>query len=370
MRTKSFLSLALFFLILQISAQLPAINETKSSKIDNYDTPSSRMRSALTLKDSTQLQIQSTQDDYERVYDNLIKIKTDSIAYYSNLMKDDKYKYDLKSIDSINVLRDKKIKQLNNLIIEKNEKLATYDKFPWYLPSWKPVNRKKFFHDMYNKDINRTNYLNAFTLTGNSNGTTAQTEIVTDNLWALRVSFGSALSISTAKKEENLSLEEANQKDKEETEIETFNRLVNGGGNFYLEAALPLLTTNQNNGDQITFYSYANMRAAMDVENFNSNMDTTTANGSLGITSYLAINSDNKKFGFFVIGDINYVVGSNAFYRNLGLANEEGFLVGKFIAGFSILNTFKLSATIKTFGSNATVRNDKVMIGIQILPGF
>lgn len=371
MKTKLFFILSLLFFILKVNAQIPAINETKSFKSDvnanSNRKEASHNDGAALLDPATD---NSSSEIYKKYYEKVISRKNDSIATYKAQLQDDRYNSDLKSIDSIQALIRKKENEIALVTIEKDEKLATYGKFPWLLPSWKKVNRKKFFHDMYNKDVNKTNYLNSFNLSGYSNGTTVQTEIVTDNMWAARISFGSALSVSTAKKEDNLSLEEVKEKEKEETENETFNRLINGGGNFYLEAALPLITTNQNNGDQITFYSYANVRGAMDIKNFNSNMDTSTANGSLGLTAYGAINSDNKKFGFFLIGDINYVVGSNAFYKNLGLSNEEGFLVGKIVAGFSILNTFKLSATIKTFGSNATVRNDKVIIGVQILPGF
>lgn len=370
MKTKILLSLISFFFLLKVKAQIPAINETKSSDFYKNDYPRIGISKSDSKKRIDSIANNSLSEAYKKHYDSIASRKRDSIKIYKTQLLDKKYYSNIKSLDSLQSLIDKKQKELDQIIIEKNEKLATFSKFPWVLPSWKRVNRKKFFHDMYNKDVNKTNYLNSFNVSGYSNGTTVQTEIVTDNMWAARVSFGSVLSVSTAKKDENLSLEETNKKDKEETENETFNRLINGGGNFYLEAALPLFTTNQNNGDQITFYSYANLRGAMDIKNFNSNIDTSTANGSLGTTAYIAINSDSKKFGFFVIGDINLVVGSNAFYKNLGLANEEGFLVGKIIAGFSILNTFKLSATIRTFGSNATVRNNKVIIGVQILPGF
>lgn len=402
MKLKFILLLICFGITSKIYAQLPSIKETNNVLFDknralqnlqiekqkqNIKLLESKVNSLSTSNksksDSLKREIDQRVDtlkalkkhriypNYEKYYNTIaIQTEKDSIEYYYKLLDDVKYNKKLSSIDSIAIFIFKKEQQIVSLVLERDEKLATLGKFHWILPSWRREDRKNFFSDMYDNKTDETNYLNAFALNGNSDGTTVQTEIVTDNIYALRVSFGSVLSVATAQKEEAKTIEEVQIQNKKETEQETFNRLINGGGNFYLEGILPLASTNQNNGTQITSYTYANVRGAMDLENFNSNIDTSTVNGSVGLNSYFAINSDNKKFGFFVIGDVNFVLGSNAFYKNLGFTRPEGFLVGKIVAGLSILSRFKVSANILTFGSNEAIRNNKVIVGVQIFPGF
>jgi len=402
MKLKFILFLILFSTSFKIFAQLPSIKETNNFSFDkNRDLQNLQIeRTKQNIKllkskinslnktnklkaDSLMQEIDQRADtlkvlrkhriypNYEKYYNTIaIQAKKDSIENYYKLLDEVKYNKKLSSIDSIAKFIFKKEQQMVALVLKRDEKLATLGKFHWILPSWRREDRKNFFSDMYDNKTDETNYLNAFALNGNSDGTTVQTEIVTDNLYALRVSFGSVLSVATAQKEEAKTIEEAQIQNKKETEQETFNRLINGGGNFYLEGILPLASTNQNNGTQITLYTYANVRGAMDLENFNSDIDTSTVNGSVGLNSYLAINSDNKKFGFFIVGDVNFVLGSNAFYKNLGFTNPEGFLVGKIVAGLSILSRFKVSANILTFGSNEAIRNNKVIVGVQIFPGF
>lgn len=305
--------------------------------------------------------------DYESKYNKLITQKQDTInnIYGENLKKD---KISLAEIDSIYKLIAKKRQEIETLQRERDEKLAALGRFPWFFPTVKRINRKNFFHDMYSNKTDKTILLNSFALNGNSDASAVQTEVITDNMWALRLSFGSVLSVSNSKSDD--SEESPADQTKKETEQEAFSRLINGGGNFYLDMILPVFTTNQNNGDQITFYGYANLRGAMDLEGFSSNVNTSTGNGTLGLNAYLGISSDNKKFNFFVQGNTNYTVGTNEFYSNLGLHNEKAFLNGKIIAGVTMLNQFRLSAIINAFGSDEQIRSNKVVIGIQVLPGF
>lgn len=405
MKVKITLSIVFLFFIIKIQAQIPSINETKSTRF--YPNSSTLKKEKNTLikdikKDKKDLKndldslnglknidskeikekISSIElaknkirilrrdlsyDDYETSYNTIIKRTQNSIDSLRNIIELSK-NISIKDLDSKYKLINHKQQQLDSISIEKEEKLASLDKFPWIMPTWEKSNRKNFFHDMYNNDSDKTNYLNSFALNNNSDATSVQTELVTDNMWALRVSFGSVLSVSSSETNDDLTPEEAKEQNKNETEEEAFSRLINGGGNFYLETILPLFTTNQNNGDQITSYTYAKLKGAMDIENFSSNIDTSTGNVGLGFSTYLGISSDSKKFNFFVIGDINYTIGSKAFYNNLGLTEEKAFLNGKIIAGVSILNTFKLSAIINTFGSDEKLRSGKVSVGVQILP--
>ncbi|NWL01804.1 hypothetical protein DM790_13335 [Flavobacterium collinsii] len=305
--------------------------------------------------------------DYSELFNKLINQKRDTINnVYAQGLKSDKLT--LGQIDSIYNLIAKKRKEIAALEIERDETVAAFGKFPWFFPSWKKINRKKFFHDMYSNKTDKTILLNSFALNANSDASAVQTEVVTDNMWALRVSFGSVLSISNSKSADTQ--EAPDEQTKKKTEQEAFSRLINGGGNFYLDVILPVFTTNQNNGDQITFYGYANLRGAMDLEGFSSNVNTSTGNGTAGLNAYLGISSDNKKFNFFLQGNANYTVGTNEFYNNLGLNNEKPFLNGKIIAGVTMLNQFRISAIVNAFGSDEKIRSSKVVVGVQVLPGF
>jgi len=308
-----------------------------------------------------------SKSDYQNKYNKLIAQKQDTInnIYAQGLKKD---KISLAQIDSIYRLISKKRQEIEKLQTERDEKLAALGRFPWFFPTVKKVNRKNFFHDMYSNKTDKTILLNSFALNGNSDASAVQTEVITDNMWGLRLSFGSVLSVSNSKT--NDSEEAPTDQVEKETEQEAFSRLINGGGNFYLDIILPVFTTNPNNGDQITFYGYANLRGAMDLEGFSSNVNTSTGNGTFGLNAYLGVSSDNKKFNFFMQGNASYTVGTNEFYSNLGLSKEKAFLNGKIIAGVTMLNQFRLSAIISAFGSDEKIRSSKVAIGIQVLPGF
>ncbi|MFD2941811.1 hypothetical protein [Flavobacterium notoginsengisoli] len=305
--------------------------------------------------------------DYGAIYNKLITNKQDTInkIYAVYLKKDNLTLY---KIDSVYKLIADRREEIVALQTKRDEKLAALGKFPWFFPSWKKVNRKKFFHDMYSNKTDKTILLNSFAMNANSDASAVQTEVITDNMWALRISFGSVLSISNSKSADTEQTPE--DQTKKETEQEAFSRLINGGGNFYLDVILPVFTTNQNNGDQITFYGYANLRGAMDLEGFSSNVNTSTGNGTLGLNAYLGISSDNKKFNFFVQGNTNYTVGTTDFYNNLGLDNQKPFVNGKIIAGVTMLNQFRISAIVNAFGSDEKIRSSKVVVGVQVLPGF
>ncbi|PAM93171.1 hypothetical protein B4N84_19530 [Flavobacterium sp. IR1] len=311
---------------------------------------------------------------YEAYYNAMIKRKVDSInTLYEKVEKwtyEDQTNENLKELKTVyDSIYKKKIK-LQKLITERDEKLAFAGSFNWFMPTFEKGNRKQFFHDMYNNETGKPIFLNSFALNGNGDATSVQNEVVTDNMWALRVTFGSVLSLASGKAEPGQTAEEVAAKTKKETEQEALNRLLNGGGNFYLEFILPLATTNQNNGDQITSYTYATARGAMDIESISSNIDTSTGNGTIGVSEYFGISSDSKKFNFFLQGNANFTFGTTDFYNNLGLMNAKPFFNGRVLAGVTILNNFRISAAVWTFGSDEKVRSNKVTVGVQILPGL
>lgn len=307
---------------------------------------------------------------YDAYYKALIKKKMESINDLYGKVESwdfqDEKKDNMENLKSTYDTINQKRIELQQLIAERDEKLAYVGSFDWFLPTVTKGNRKQFFHDMYNNKTEKSIFLNSFALNGNSDATSVQNEIVTDNMWALRVTFGSVLSLESKKADPA----EIPAKTKKETEEEALNRLLNGGGNFYLEFLLPLAATNQNNGDQITAYSYANIRGAMDIKSISNNIDTSTGNGTLGLNQYFGISSDSRKFNFFALGNINYTFGTNEFYSNLGLTDAKGFLNGRLLAGITILNNFRISLAVCPFGSDEKVRSNKVTVGIQIMPGL
>jgi hypothetical protein len=301
---------------------------------------------------------------YIDYYDNEItKVRTQ----IDSLKNVDKTSIDLDQLDDLQDLINKNERKIKIIEQDKASKILSLNTYKCFMPTYRKIDREAFFNDMYNNTTNKTILLNSFTLNSDSNATAVQTEIVTDNLSALRLSFGSVMSLASSKEETDGS--EEDQKI-EETEQEAFSRLINGGGNFYLEAVLPLLCTNPNNGDQFTFYGYGSARGAMDVEGFGNDIDTSTGNYSIGLNTYFGLSSDSKKFNFFVQANGNITGGTNDFYKNLGLVHERAFFNGKVIAGMTILNNFRFSAILSAYGSDEKIRSNKITVGIQILPGL
>ncbi|MFW0735666.1 hypothetical protein [Flavobacterium sp. T12S277] len=410
MKLKITLTLAFLLILLKVQAQTPSINESKVLTFENSrsyqkkyknliereidriqeekkkfseslafkttDAEKVKVYDSITKKDTeiNKLKVKLENParnilykDYDDLYTRLIEQDEKSIKLHEKAIADKGDKITLKELDSIGKLIEQKQAEKQQKMLEKDEKLSALDKFDWVLPTWERAGRKKFFADMYSNKTDQPIFLNSVALNSNSDAASVQNEIVTDNLWAFRLTFGSVLSVSSGSKNTGKTVEEKEEKDKYKAEQEALSRLVNGGGNFYLEALLPLFSTNQSNGDQITSYTYANVRGAMDLKDLSSNVDTSTGNGSVGINSYFGVSSDNKRFNFFVQGGMNFTVGNKGFYQNLGLSHEKPFLNGKVITGVTILNKFRLSAIISAFGSDEKVRSNKVTVGIQIL---
>jgi hypothetical protein len=283
---------------------------------------------------------------------------------------------DKKTLDSIVDAISTDKKALKKLQFERDVKLDSFDGFQWFMPSVKRTNRENFFSSMYNNTTTETHYVNSFALSTDSKNVAAQSEIITDNLNMFRISFGTVVTSTSGDTTDDTTTASTRLAAEEDTPEETetaeaaLKRLINGGGNFYLDITLPLVITNDENEGWITSYTYTNLVGGMDIKGFGNDLDTSTGNGSLGISSYIGASSDNKKFNFFIQGNLNYTMGSDDFYKNLALRNEKGFLNGKLIAGITLLNTFKVSAILSQYGSDEAVRSGEVAIGLQILPGL
>ena len=269
-----------------------------------------------------------------------------------SLSRMDQYESEIQALE-----RDKE-----RLTIERDRKLnPTTHNYSWWLPSKNKKYRDAFFEDTYNNSTNKTNYLNAFAVVGSPNGVTGQSELVADNMGMLRITFGTVITAS------NDSLSSEN------TRVEALQRLINGGGNFYFDLTAPLLTTIRGNSsdDLVNFYAFANIKAASDIKGYGNDLTASTYNTSLGLNLYSDISSENKKFNFFMVANASYYcLATKEFYEALQIDHTDGFLSGKITIGVTLLNQFRFSANVATFGSETSVRSSKIGFGLQFLPNL
>lgn len=369
--------------IIEIKKELEKLEDEKKAiftteSIENNSKNIQKMIDSFSIKnekiEKLNLQIKEYQEKnyskeeiYMRYYDKEILKIFDEIDKILVLQK--KNTNNLNEIESYQLRIDAKKVEISDLQKQRAKKLKSLT-YSWFLPTINKEKRSDFFKLTYNNLLEKTNYVNSFSVQGNEDGFLAQSEIITDNLNAFRVSFGTVINSKTNNKEEETSTTDQATKNSDIFQKDAVNRLVNGGGNLYIDLILPLITTYDGSAsDYLTSYTYFNTRAAMDVKGFGNNIDTSTGNGSFGFNSYASISSDTKKFNFFVQGSVNYNFGSNDYYKNLGIKNEQGFLNGKVIVGVGLLNHFKVTAIVNTFGSDEKLRSGKVNIGIQVLPG-
>ena len=305
------------------------------------------------------------EENYQYKYNN---------DYYTNQIgkvttKTDKLKNDLNEASKVDDNRtrintyEKEIKELekekNRLEVEKKRKLnPSLNNYYWLLPSKNHIYRNAFFEDTYNNSTTETNYLNAFSVVGSPNGITGQSELVADNMKMFRITFGTVITATN----DSLTTES--------TRVDALQRLINGGGNFYFDLTLPLATTIKgNNEDLINFYAFTNIKAASDIKGYGNNIATSTYNSSGGLNLYSDISSENRKFNFFVIANSNYYYGcTKEFYENLDIHHNHGFLSGKITVGVTLLNQFRFSANVLTYGSEPSLRSEKISAGLQFLP--
>ena len=373
-------------LVTSVFGQVPSINVTKTfstskmsplekKKLDSLETILNTVKSQKGGDENTKA------DRIKNIEEEITKTKKENYFYKSNAAyyknqcdkieeKISKLVADMKLAEKddnrlrldqyeaeIEVLK----KDLENLNVERDRLLhPTTHNYSWFLPSKDKKYRNAFFKDTYNNSINKTNYINAFSIVGSPNGVTGQSEIVSDNLGMFRVTFGTVISAS------NDSLSNEN------TRVEALQRLINGGGNFYLDFTAPLVTTiTGNNDDLINFYGFVNLKAASDIEGYGNDLTTSTYNTSLGVNLYGDISTDNRKFNFFFIANANYYyLSTKEFYEALGVFHKNGFLSGKITIGVTILNQFRFSANVVSYGSEPTVRSSKFGFGLQFLPNL
>lgn len=352
MKLKILVISVLLCMSLKAFSQTASIN-VKKVKEDKLELPV--IKNPDSIETNT---ITTIQEEYGKKYDSLIKDSNAKIQEFTNKLKQN---ISITKMDSLVKLIKKEQKQIEIYTKNKIAKVASFN-YNWFLPTKDKTQRENFYSELYDKKNNKTEYLNAFALNTNLNGVTAQSEILTDNINWFRVTLGTVVSSSnTSKQDDTTTIEE-------ETQDQAFSRLINGGGNFYLDLTLPLITTyNGNSNDLVIGYCYMQMKGATDIKGFGNTIDSTTANGSIGLNGFISASSDSRNFTFFMQGNADYFFGGDDFYKNLNLENERSFLSAKLSTGVILMNKFKLSAILSTYGSDASIRSGNVIFGIQVL---
>lgn len=293
-------------------------------------------------------------DEFEAIYKSLYKKKIDSINKLIQTKIIESKKLD--NIEKLNTIRAD-VENLKEQITLLEYELKIYTKTYNWFPSSKNKYGNAFYKELYDIKDTKTNYLNSFAINYSDLGAVAQSDVIADTFGPVRMSLGAFIQSNAEAPEDPAEKEKL-------TENKQLEALLNGGGNFYLQTVFPVYYTTN---DYVTCYNYFNNRTALGIKGLNNAIDTSTFNSSLGANFYFGLNSDEKKFNVFLITDFNMIVASKSVYDNLQLAKKQPFFQGKLIVGITILNQFRLAATLNSFGSDEALRSGKVALGIQVL---
>jgi hypothetical protein len=344
-------STACLFTLLGYS-QIPTINE-KFIDYSKFKIDSTEKKMIDSLKklngeiDTDSIEKVSFTESYDKKIDsisNIIKV----LLIYQNQSVSNVEKM-IKISEEIEMKKNllKKVKKEKDYVIS-----SFSSKKQRFLPTSNKYYRNYFFDSHYSSEYNKTALLTSFSATINNDAKTIQSELVADRIKWFRVSLGSVMSIASDTTETK-------------TEENNIERLISGGGNFYLDFTLPIFTSYTDSF--ITNYSYLNFKAASDISGFGNNVDVTTFNGSIGFTNYLGFSSDEKKFNFFILGDVTAFKGNRGFHENLNLDSQDWFLNSNISVGVTFLNNYRVVCRTN-FSSEPSLRTEKFAVGIQLLP--
>ena len=227
-----------------------------------------------------------------------------------------------------------------------------------FFPTRNSSSKKYFKNIFYNQQTENTSYLTNLSYNFNKDVSITQSDLASDFIKWFRISFGTVITTSSIKSNTDTP--------QQITQSAALNQFVNGGGNVYLDLTLPIVAYRS---DWFTIYSYENTRGAVDIKGFGNDIDSSTYNISEGLNLYASCSSDDRKFNFFLYGSYKYTLGSTEFYQNLNLSENKPFSLGKISAGLTILNKIRVTALFNTFGSDQSIKTNKILFGIQILQG-
>ena len=235
------------------------------------------------------------------------------------------------------------------------------------LPLMDKGDRDVIFNRIFSKDNEQSLYFaNEASVQFSGNGGVIESELATAYMGAFRVTFGTLLAngntdnTTPENTEEGMSTTDTQDTD----ESEAFQRLLAGGGNTYLTIELPVLYYQD---ERAFLYFNLAARAALELTEFSSDVDTSTGNGSVYANLYASVSTDNNEFSFFINGSWGQYFGSSAFYERLDIEDGKSFSFGDLTAGVTIQNSIRVSATLGTISSEKNLETGNVTIGVQLL---
>ncbi len=235
--------------------------------------------------------------------------------------------------------------------------------------------KEQAFEAIYDKDNEQSFYFgNEATLLFNTNGSgaTIETELASAYLGAFKITFGSLLSNqgtveanndNTEDAEEN-TMENTEQSMEEADETAAFQRLISKGGNAYLEIVYPI---HYYQSKRAFTYLSLGARAGVELQEFNTDVNTSNGVGSLFGNFYYSLSTDDNTFNFFT--NINYglYAGGSDFYQRLSVEDEKPFGFGNITAGVTIQGSVRFAVTFATLSSDRDLRSNSIMLSTQIL---
>lgn len=178
-------------------------------------------------------------------------------------------------------------------------------------------------------------------------------ELVSGNLGPIRSSFG----VSVAKSSEKDSTESS--------EMEAFQRLSTYGGNTVLKFEYPLAYVHSQNNLYVGILRTV-VKGMADLPAFGTTTDEFSGSVSLGFDFYGQASLSNNQLSFFANAYINGFSGTSSYNSLLGVPNS-GFIFGQLSAGLILGTNLKISFSIVSFSSEKSLRNNKLIVGGQIV---
>jgi hypothetical protein len=128
----------------------------------------------------------------------------------------------------------------------------------------------------------------------------------------------------------------------------TFNKIISGGGEIFLQSQIPLLNINGNRRHRVFFESEFVAKMSFDVPLAGSELNASESNtfgmGTINNRLLFPIENYNDKMegieGFYIYATLNpsMLYGNKQFYTNLGLAERKAFYVVDYSVGITFKN--------------------------------
>ena len=219
--------------------------------------------------------------------------------------------------------------------------------------SFGPKRAKAFFDIINGNTGERFRLLNNTGFNIGNNSGSIYSEIASGNLGIIRVSLGAMISSSSSD-----SLAVAKKE-------EAYQRLITYGGNTVLKLEYPLAYIHSSN-NQYNFIARLIAKGSADFPEFGTTTEKWAGSGSFGLDLYADASLDNNSLRFFANFNTNQVYGTSTFIENLE-ASKSQFTFGQLTLGLVVLENVKLSFIVKTWSSEANLKNSNVIAGGQFL---